>query len=150
MEITKIETSFKTTSHTLACSLYPYIKLDGFAEEGIQWEDVEKTTYTIGADGLAKKNSKPVLYTCTMTFLPNSSCRNTLDNMVLASTPQYGKNLVSNTIVYTVKNQLTGTQTVYSGGDIVSTNGGDSANYNDGQTNKTYKFTFTNKVVLPM
>lgn len=150
MEITEIETSFKTASHTLACSLYPYIKLDGFAEEGIQWEDVEKTTYTVGADGLAKKNSKPVLYTCTMTFMPNSACRNILDNMVLASTPQYGKSLVSNTIVYTVKNQLTGTQTVYSGGDITTTNGGDSANYNDGQTNKTYKFTFTNKVVLPM
>ena len=147
-DISKQEGSFKTASHTLVCSLYPYIKLDGFAEEGIQWEKVEKASFRLGADGKAIKNSKPVLYTCTMTFLPNASCRNTLDLMVLASTPQFGKSLVKNSIVYTEKNELTGWTTIYAGGDIVSTEGGDSANLNDGQGNKSYTFTFTNKVML--
>lgn len=149
-DITQNEASFKTTSHTLVCSLYPYIKLEGFAEDGIQWEKTEKTNFRIGADGQAIKNSKPVLYTCTMTFLPNSSARIPLDAMYLASTPQFGKTLVKNSIVYTEKNEMTGWTTVYSGGDIVSCDAGDSANLNDGQSNKSYTFTFTNKVMLPL
>ncbi|MBO7528067.1 MAG: hypothetical protein J6T74_09315 [Clostridia bacterium] len=150
MAIQENEASFKTTSHTLACSLYPYIKLEGFAEEGVQWEKTEKTNFRMGADGMTVKNSKPVLYTCTMTFLPNASCRTILDSMYWASTPQYGKTLVNNSIVYTEKNEMTGWTTIYSGGDIVSMDAGDSANLNDGQNNKSYTFTFTNKVMLPV
>lgn len=148
--ITNKEASFKTTSHSLSCSLYPYLKLDGFGENGITWEDTEKTTFRQGADGKTVKVSKPVLYTCTMEFMPNASCRNQLDNIYLLTTPQFGKKLTNNEIVYTEKNELTGTITTYMGGDIVSTQSGNTNTLNDGQANKTYKFTFSKKVILPL
>ena len=150
MENSEQDNGFTTTSHTLSCTLYPFVKLDGFAEDGIQWDDIETSTYKFGADGLAVRNSKPVLYTCTMTFLPNSSCRKILDAMAFAATPQFGKTVAKNVIVYTERNELTNTMTIYSGGNITGMSGGNSANLNDGQANKSYKFTFTSKVVLPM
>ena len=49
----------------------------------------------------------------------------------------------------TVTNNTTGTKTVYTGGTITEVDGGDNANLDDGQQDKTYQFTFFDRAIMP-
>lgn len=149
--ITQNPNGFTTCSYTLtALPLVPYLKLEGFASEGISWDDVELATKKIGADGLVTTNQKPVLYTGTFSLQPNAPARNILDNLIMSATPIYGKSLTSYSIIVTEKNNMTGYTYVYSGGVITSMKGGNDNNLDDGQGVKTYKIQFNSRVQLPL
>lgn len=142
---------FKTCSYALsALPLIPYMKLDGFDKDGIQWDDIEIATMDVGADGLATVNQKPVLYVCTISLKPNSPCRNILDTLVSTLTPVYGKTLSSAGIELIETNELTGFTYVYTGGAITNAPGGNNNNMDEGQGKKVYKITFSNKAPLPL
>lgn len=145
------QVGFQNLKYTLtALPLLPYLRLDGFSSEGVQWDRPQSATTRLGADGKAVVNSRPVLYSGTFGLLPTSNARVALDQLINASTPKFGKSLVDYAIVLTVENETTGTKTIYSGGVIEEFDGGDSANLDDGQGNKSYKLTFTERVVLPL
>ena len=144
-------TGFTTCSYSLtALPVVSYMKLQGFASDGVSWDDIEPAAISIGADGLASVNQKPVLYTGTFTLKANSNSRNVLDMLVDVATPVHGKPATSYEIVLTEKNSLTGFTYVYTGGLITSASGGNSANMEDGQADKTYKVTFTSRTAMPM
>lgn len=150
INISTNKTGFKQIDYSLsALPLLGYLKLDGFSSEGFQWDTIAPADVKLGADGLAAVNQKPVLYSGTASFLPNANCRNILDILVQSSTPQYGKSLVSYDIMLTEFNYTTRAKTVYKGGIIVEADGGNNANLDDGQGNKTYKFTFTGREIMP-
>lgn len=145
------QVGFQNLSYTLtALPIVPYLKLDGFSSDGVQWDRPQPATTRLGADGKAVVNSRPVLYTGTIGLLPTSNARVVLDQLINAATPKFGKSLVDYAIVLTVENNTTGTKTVYSGGVIEEFDAGDSANLDDGQGNKSYRLTFTDRVVLPL
>lgn len=145
------QVGFQNLSYTLAAlPIVPYLKLDGFSSDGVQWDRPQPATTRLGADGKAVVNSRPVLYTGTIGLLPTSNARVVLDQLINAATPKFGKSLVDYAIVLTVENNTTGTKTVYSGGVIEEFDAGDSANLDDGQGNKSYRLTFTDRVVLPL
>lgn len=150
-EISTNRTGFKKVSYSLtALPVIPYLKLDGFSQEGITWEPIEPATTRLGADGLAAVNQKPVLYTGTFSLLPNSNSRNVLDLLIAATTPQFGKDLADYNLVLTETNSTTGMTTVYSGGVIDNAQAGNDNNLDDGQGNKTYRMTFTSRVIMPL
>lgn len=150
-DITSNANGFSTCSYSLtALPLIPYLKLQGFGADGITWEDIEPATVSLGADGLATVNQKPILRVCSFSLLANSPCRNALDLLVDSLSPVYGKTFSSATIVMTEKNKLTGYTYIYSGGSITSAQGGNNNNLSDGQQPKTYKITFTLKTPLPL
>lgn len=132
-----------------ALPLVPYIKLQGFASDGINWEDVEVATMEKGADGLAYINDKPVVYKGTFVLQANSPSRSVLDNLINLTTVKFGKKIVDYTLVLTVLNYTTGIKTVYAGGTIATAPGGDNAT-TEGQQNKTYIFSFSDKTDLPL
>ena len=151
MSIEQQHTSFTQLTHTLsALPVFPYLKLTGFASEGIAWEKINPTTTTLGADGLAKRVKKPVLYSGTFSLQPNSASREVLDNLISVTTPVFGKSTLDYTLILTVENVVTGMKYVYSGGSIEEADAGDSANLDDGEQTKTYKVTFTDRVALPL
>lgn len=150
-DITSNKIGFQGLSYTLtALPVLPFLVLDGFAEGGVTWDDVEPSSVKVGADGLGAVNQKPVVYSGTFTLLPNSAARNILDNFIAATTPVFGKKLVDYELVLTETNELTGMKTVYSKGSFTSVSGGNSANLNDGQADKTYRVSFVNKIMLPI
>lgn len=145
------ENGFSTVSASWSASpLFPFFKEEGVAKDGIKWDEVENKTLNLGADGISTKNTKPVLYSCTRTYMPNSSTRLYLDAFIAATSVSFGKKPVAGELILTVDNYMTGKRTIYSGGDVTSFEGGDSATMDDGQTPKTYKFTFSNKVEMPL
>lgn len=154
MDLIDISTNgngFTTCSYTLtALPIIPYIKLQGFATDGIEWEDNEPATVDIGADGLASVNQKPVTYVGTFSLKANSNARNYLDLLISATTPSYNKPAVPYELVLTERNELTGFTYVYSGGIITSAQAGNPSNMEDGQQPKRYRVTFTSKVPLPV
>lgn len=132
-----------------ALPLVPYIKLEGFGAEGVQWERPQPAVARLGADAKGVVNQKAVMYVCTISLLPTSNSRLALDNLINLTTPKYGKDLSDYTVVMTVTNNTTGTKTVYTGGTITEVDGGDNANLDDGQQDKTYQFTFFDRVIMP-
>lgn len=150
-DISTNKVGFKNLSYSLtALPVLAYLKLEGFAPDGIQWERPQPASTRLGADGKAVVNQKPVLYTCTINLLPTSNSRLALDNLINATTPKYGKSLVDYTIVMTASNYTTGQKTVYTGGTIEEIDAGDSANLDDGQADKQYRLTFTDRVIMPL
>jgi len=149
-DITQNPNGFTSCSYSLtALPLIPYLKLEGFASEGVVWDEVEVANKKMGADGLVTTNQKPVLYTGTFNFQPTSPSRNILDLLVMSATPVFGKSLASYYIILTEKNNTTGYTYVYSGGTIMSMKGGNDNNLDDGQGIKTYKIQFSSRVQLP-
>lgn len=150
-DISQNHVSFQNLSYSMVIlPSYPYLKLDGFASDGVSWGDVEHASVRLGADGLSATNVKPVLYVGTFSLQPNSNARNILDLVIATSTPVYGKKTVAVAVGMTEKNETTGMTYVYSGGTITTAQGGNNANLDDGQSNKTYVVTFTEKVPLPL
>lgn len=153
MEIVDISTNgngFTTCSYSLtALPIIPYMKLQGFASDGINWDDNEPASVDVGADGLSSVNQKPVVYVGTFNLKANSNSRNMLDSLISETTPSYNKPAKAYELVLTEKNNLTGYAYVYSGGTITTNQGGNSSNLEDGQGKKAYKITFTSKVPLP-
>ena len=142
-DISTNKVGFKNLTYTLtALPLVPYIKLEGFGAEGVQWERPQPAVARLGADAKGVVNQKAVMYVCTISLLPTSNSRLALDNLINLTTPKYGKDLSDYTVVMTVTNNTTGTKTVYTGGTITEVDGGDNANLDDGQQDKTYQFTF--------
>lgn len=151
MDITSDKIGFQSLSYTLtALPVLPFLEIDGFTEEGVQWDDIEPATVKVGADGLSAVVQKPVTYQGTFSLLPNSAARNILDAFIAATTPAFGKGLLDYELILTETNELTGMKTVYSKGAITSANGGNSANMNDGQGTKTYRVTFGNRILSPV
>ncbi len=150
MTISTNKTGFKKITYSLtALPLIAYLKLEGFASEGISWETIEPTNTRLGADGLAAVNQKPVLYTGTFQLLPNSNSRTMLDLLVQNTTATWGKDLVDYTLVLTATNKTTRIKTIYSGGTIEQADGGDNADLDNGQENKSYRVTFTRRLQQP-
>lgn len=151
INISTNKTGFTNLSYTMTANpVVPFVKLEGFAAEGFQWDDTEPANTRLGADGLAAINQKPVLFQGTATFLPNANCRNILDRLAQATTPKYGKSLVDYNIILTEINKTTRTRTIYYGGVITQAQAGNSANLDDGQGNKAYRFTFTSREIISM
>lgn len=150
-DISTRQVGFKNLDYTMtALPILPYLKLDGFASAGVQWDRPQPATTRLGADGKAVINSRPVLYSGTFTLLPTSNSRLALDNLINATTAKYGKPLVDYAITMTVSNVTTGQKTLYTGGVIEEVDAGDSANLDEGQGDKTYRVTFTDRTVLPL
>lgn len=150
-DISTNKVGFQNTKYSLtALPVLSYLKLDGFAPEGIQWEKAQPANTRLGADGLAVVNQKAVLYTCTINLLPTSNSRLALDNLISVTTTKYGKSLVDYNIIMTVSNLTTGIKTVYTGGTIEEIDAGDSANLDDGQSDKQYRMTFTDRTNSPL
>lgn len=145
------KTGFSNCSYTLtALPVLAFLKLDGFASDGISWDSIEPANVRMGADGLVAINQKPVVYTGTLKFLANSNCRNVLDMLIQVTTPSFGKDLVDYSVVLTERNKTTGITTVYAGGIIDQCDSGNNSGLDDGQGDKTYRFTFTSKTILPL
>lgn len=150
-DISTNKVGFKNLEYTITLlPLVPYLKLDGFASNGVSWDRPQPANVRLGADGKAVVNQKPVLYSGTFSLLPTSNARNVLDQAINASTTKFGKPLVDYVVVMTVENNTTGTKTVYSGGIIEEFDAGDSADLDNGQADKTYRVTFTDRTILPL
>ena len=150
-EIQSNHTSFSELTYTLsAVPVFPFLKIEGFAPEGVSWEDVEVASVNKGADGKTYINKKPVVYKCTMNLLANSPARNVLDALIDAGTVSFGKTPVKYELVLTVKNNTTGLSKVYSGGEFEQEQGGDNADMDNGQGTKTYRMAFGSRIILPM
>ena len=150
LDISTNKTGFKNLSYSLtALPLLAFMRIDGFAPDGVTWETVEPATVTLGADGKAAVNQKPVPYVGTLHLLPNSNARNVLDLLVQGTIPEFGVELVDYNLVLTEENLTTGYKTVYSGGTFVTVDAGNSANLDDGQAGKAYTIAFTSRVIIP-
>ena len=133
-DISTNKVGFKNLEYTMTLlPLVPYLKLDGFASNGVSWDRPQPANVRLGADGKAVINQKPVLYSGTFSLLPTSNARNILDQAINASATKFGKPLVDYVVVMTVENNTTGTKTVYSGGIIEEFDAGDSADLDNGQ-----------------
>ena len=149
-DISTNKTGFSKLSYSItALPVLAYLKLDGFSSEGIQWDNIEPASVRQGADGLGAINQKPVLYSGTMSFLPNSNCRNVLDILCQQVTPRFGRRSQDYELILTEYNETAKTKTVYRGGSIVEAPAGDSANLDEGQADKSYKVTFIDRDILP-
>lgn len=150
-DISTRQVGFANTEWTItALPLLAYLKLEGFAPAGIQWDRPQPASTRIGADGKAVVNSRPVLYSCTINLLPTSNSRIALDALINASTPKYGKALVDYAVVLNENNYTTGQKTVYTGGIIEEIDAGDTADLDNGQADKQYRITFTDRTILPL
>lgn len=149
-DISTNKTGFTQVTYSLvAMPIMAYLKLDGFSSDGIQWDRINPADVKIGADGLAAVNQKPVLYSGEASFLPNANCRKALDQLIQFTTPSYDKKYVKYDLELMEINETTRTRTTYTGGTIVEADAGNNANLDDGQGNKTYKFTFTGREIMP-
>lgn len=150
IDISTNKTGFGQLTYSLVAKpLFAYLKLDGFSSDGFQWDRIAPADVKLGADGLAAVNQKPILYSGEASFLPNANCRNALDMLVQNTTPARGKKLVDYDLELMEINETTRTRITYTGGIIVEADGGNAANLDDGQGNKTYKFTFTGREIMP-
>lgn len=150
-DISTNKVGFQNLQYSLtALPVLAFLKLEGFAPEGVQWDKAQPASTRLGADGKAVVNQKPVLYSCTVNLLPTSNSRLALDNLISVTTTKYGKSLVDYNVVMTVSNLTTGTKTVYTGGTIEEIDAGDSANLDDGQSDKQYRLTFTDRTISPL
>ena len=150
-DISTNKVGFQNLQYSLtALPVLAFLKLEGFAPEGVQWDKAQPASTRLGADGKAVVNQKPVLYSCTVNLLPTSNSRLALDNLISVTTTKYGKSLVDYNVVMTVSNLTTGTKTVYIGGTIEEIDAGDSANLDDGQSDKQYRLTFTDRTISPL
>lgn len=150
-DISTNKVGFKNMSYSLsALPLLPYLLLEGFSPDGVQWERPQPASVRLGADGKGVVNQKCVTYACTVGLLPTSNSRLALDNLINLTTPKYGKSLVDYSMSMTVNNYTTGTKTVYTGGTITEVDGGDSANLDEGENDKMYRFEFLDRVILPL
>lgn len=148
MSISTNQVGFKNLEYTMtALPLLPYLKIDGFAQSGIQWDRPQPSSTRLGADGKAVVNTRPVLYTCTINLLPTSNARVALDALVEATSAKFGKSLVDYGVVLTETNTTTGQKTVYSGGILEEIDAGNSADLDNGQGDKQYRITFTGRVI---
>lgn len=129
--------------------LVPLTKLTGWAQEGIRWENVEIATLDKGADGLVYINQKPAIYRGTINLLANSPCRNALDLCCDLLTPKWGHTFNTASLNFIETNNLTGYTYLYSEGIITSAQGGNDANRDNGQTQKTYIMSFATRVIMP-
>jgi len=142
---------FKNTSYSLtALPLLPYLLLEGFGPDGVQWERPQPASVRLGADAKGVVNQRAVTYACTVQLLPTSNSRLALDNLINLTTPKYGKSLMDYSMEMTCFNYTTGVKTIYTGGTITEIDAGDSANLDDGQSDKTYRFEFLDRVQLPL
>ncbi len=149
INISTRQTGFAQVKYSItAMPIVSFLKLDGFASDGIQWDTVEPATVDVGADGLPSVNMKPVIYSGTFSLKPNSNCRNMIDQIAQISTPAWNKDLVDYELTLTEINRTTGTMTLYTGGVITTVDSGNSANLNDGQGNKSYKVMFTKRDIM--
>lgn len=150
-DISTNKTGFQNLEYSLtALPVLAYLKLDGIAEDGVQWERPQPSVLEKGADGKAKVVQKPVVYACTIALMPNSNSRLALDNLCDATQAKYGRRLVDYAMVLNVSNYTTGVKTVYSGGTIEEYDGGDSATRDDGQGNKVYRLSFADRISMPL
>lgn len=150
-DISTNKVGFQNLQYSLtALPVLAFLKLEGFAPEGVQWDKAQPASTRLGADGKAVVNQKPVLYSCTVNLLPTSNSRLALDNLISVTTTKYGKSLVDYNVVMTVSNLTTGIKTVYTGGTIEEIDAGDSANLDDGQSDKQYRLTFTDRTNSPL
>lgn len=150
-DISTRQVGFKNLDYTLSAgALLPFLRIDGFAGSGVQWDRPQPATTRLGADGKAVINSRPILYSGTFALLPTSNSRLALDNLINATTAKFGKALVDYALVLTVENKTTGQKTLYTGGILEEVDAGDSANLDEGQGDKTYRWTFTDRVILPL
>lgn len=150
-DISTNKVGFKNMAYAVsALPLIPYLKLEGFGPDGVQWERPQPASVRLGADGKGVVNQKCVTYACTVQLLPTSNSRLALDNLIDKTTPKYGKPLVDYSLSFTVFNYTTGTKTVYTGGTITEVDGGDSANLDEGEQDKVYRFEFLDRVQLPL
>ena len=150
IDISTNKTGFGQLTYSIVAKpLFTYLKLDGFSSDGVQWDRVTPADVKLGADGLAAVNQKPILYSGEMSFLPNANCRNALDLLVQNTTPSFGKKVLDYELELMEINETTRTRTTYTGGIIVEADGGNNANLDDGQGNKTYKVTFTGREIMP-
>lgn len=144
------KTGFSKLSYSIsALPVISYLKLDGFSGDGVTWDNIEPASVRQGADGLGAINQKPVLYSGTVSFLPNSNCRNVLDILCQQVTPRYGKRSQDYELILTEINETAHTKTIYRGGVITEAPAGNSANLDDGQQDKTYRLTFIDRDILP-
>ena len=151
LDISTNKTGFKNLSYSLtALPLLAFMRIDGFAPDGVVWETIEPATVTLGADGKSAVNQKPVLYTVTLNLLPNSNARNILDLLIQATIPEYGVELADYNLVLTEENLTTGYKTVYTGGTFITVDAGNSANLDDGQSGKAYQISFTTRTIIPV
>lgn len=142
------QVGFKNLEYTMsALPLLPYLKLEGFAPAGIQWDRPQPASTRLGADGKAVVNTRPVLYGCTINLLPTSNARVALDALVNATTAKFGKSLADYAIVLYESNATTGQKTVYSGGVIEEIDAGNSADLDNGQADKQYRIIFTDRTI---
>lgn len=94
-DISTNKTGFQNLEYSLtALPVLAYLKLDGLAEDGVQWERPQPSVLEKGADGKAKVVQKPVVYACTIALMPNSNSRLALDNLCDATQAKYGRRLV--------------------------------------------------------
>lgn len=150
-DISTNKVGFQNLKYSLtALPALAFLKLEGFGPDGVQWEKANPANTRLGADGKATVNQKPVLYTCVINLLATSNSRLALDNLISVTTTKYGKSLVDYNIVMTVSNYTTRTKTVYTGGTIEEIDAGDSANLDDGQSDKQYRLTFTDRTTMPL
>ena len=150
-DISTNQVGFKNLSYVLTIlPIVPYLKLEGFGAAGVQWERPRPAEPRLGADGKGVINQKSVMYSCTIALLPTSNSRLALDNAINLTTTKYGKSLVDYTAALTVTNQTTGQSTIYTGGTITEVDGGDNANLDEGQQDKTYQLTFFDRVIMPI
>lgn len=150
-DISTNKVGFKNLSYALsALPFIPYLKLEGFGPDGVQWERPQPANVRLGADGKGVVNQKAVTYACTIQLLPTSNSRMAIDNLINLTTAKYGKDLLDYSLGLTVSNAVTKTKTVYTGGTITEIDAGDSANLDDGQGDKTYRLEFLDRVQLPL
>lgn len=144
------KTGFSKLSYSItALPVISFLKLDGFSGDGVTWDNIEPASVRQGADGLGAINQKPVLYSGTISFLPNSNCRNVLDILCQQTTPRFGRRAMDYELILTEYNETAKTKTVYYGGAITEAPAGNSANLEDGQQDKTYRLTFIDRDILP-
>ncbi|MDR0571928.1 MAG: hypothetical protein LBG48_03715 [Rickettsiales bacterium] len=149
-DISTNKLGFDNLVYTLtALPIIAFMQLDGIANDGISWEDVEVATPIIGADGKVAINNKPVVYTGTLNLMATSNSRKAIDNLILLSTPFYGKKAADYELILTEVNNTTKTRTVYAGGQFSNAQSGNNANLDDGQGNKTYQWFFSSKIIIP-
>ena len=151
MAISTNKVGFKNLEHSITIGvLVPYLKIDGFASNGISWDRPQPANTRLGADGKVVVNQKPVLYSGTFSLLPTSNARQVIDRAIDVSTAKFGKQLVDYSIVWTTINYTTGTRTVYTGGTIEEFDAGDSGDLDNGQADKQYRVTFADRIVSPL
>jgi hypothetical protein len=142
------DTAFARLSYVLVSTLIPYIKIEGI--DSIAWDDIEPMSVRKTADGKTVPTSKPVIFQGTITLAANSNARTPLDRLVETGTIIGDAEFVDQNLILTETNLLTGERWIYSQGGITAAQGGNPANMDEGQQPKTYRFSFGQKISMPL